>query len=138
MKKSHRDSHTEFQTTPQSQQRRDLSIAEHLALAIANLKLRNTLRTEAIRDPLTGLFNKRYMHENLDLEIKRCDRNSRMLGLLLLDIDHFKRFNDEFGHEAGDLVLGEVGSFLREKVRSSDMACRYGGEEFLILVTDTT
>ena len=122
----------------QSQQRRALSIAEHLALAIANLKLRNTLRTEAIRDPLTGLFNKRYMQENLGLEIKRCERNSRMLGLLLLDIDHFKRFNDEFGHEAGDLVLSEVGGFLREKVRSSDMACRYGGEEFLILLTDTT
>ena len=110
------------------------AVAEHVALALANLQLRDTLHSQSIRDPLTGLFNRRYMEESLEREILRSNRNNLTIGLLLLDIDHFKRYNDTFGHEAGDAVLREVGALLRKQVRGEDIPCRYGGEEFLLIM----
>ena len=110
------------------------AVAEHVALALANLQLRETLRSQSIRDPLTGLFNRRFMEESLEREILRAGRNNSTIGILLLDIDHFKRYNDTFGHEAGDAVLREVGALLRKQVRGEDIPCRYGGEEFLLLL----
>ncbi len=112
------------------------TVAEHLALALANLNLRETLRHQSVRDPLTGLFNRRFMDEVLQREIYRANRYQRPLGLVLLDIDHFKRLNDSFGHEAGDTLLREMGTFLQSKIREGDTACRYGGEEFLIIMPD--
>ncbi len=110
------------------------AVAEHVALALANLQLRETLRSQSIRDPLTGLFNRRYMEESLAREILRASRTNSTIGILLFDIDHFKRYNDTFGHEAGDAVMREVGALLQKQVRGDDIACRFGGEEFLLIL----
>jgi diguanylate cyclase (GGDEF)-like protein len=105
---------------------------------LANLKLRETLRIQSVRDPLTGLFNRRFMQESFDRELRRAARTNRTLGGILLDIDHFKQFNDSFGHEAGDVVLREVGGFLQSHVRGEDIACRVGGEEFMLILPDAS
>lgn len=122
----------------QTKQLLAITIAEQISVAIANLKLRETLKNQSIRDPLTGLFNRRYMEESLERELRRADRNRQSLGVIMLDVDHFKRFNDTFGHEAGDLVLREVGQLLKGTIRGSDIACRYGGEEFILILPDTS
>lgn len=111
-------------------------IAEQLALAIANLKLRETLRQQSLRDPLTGLFNRRYFEESLRRELLRCERRGLPLALLVLDVDNFKAFNDSHGHSAGDAVLAHVGRTMRSLVRGEDLACRYGGEEFTIVMPE--
>lgn len=111
-------------------------IAEQLGLAIANLQLRETLRTQSLRDPLTGLFNRRYLEENLARELQRCERRRLPLSVLMLDVDHFKRFNDTHGHAAGDALLAQVGRLIQAKVRSEDIACRYGGEEFTVVMPE--
>ena len=108
--------------------------SEHIALALSNLKLRDTLRQQSIRDPLTGLFNRRYLEETLAIEIERAKRNNGPFSIIMLDLDHFKRFNDTHGHEAGDAVLQVLGSFLQRQVRGGDIACRYGGEEFTLIL----
>jgi diguanylate cyclase (GGDEF)-like protein/PAS domain S-box-containing protein len=110
------------------------TVAEGLALALANLKLRETLRSQAIRDDLTGLFNRRYMEETLERELHRVTRLGIPLGLAMLDLDHFKRYNDTFGHHAGDELLRTLGRLIRSQIREDDIACRYGGEEFLIIM----
>ncbi|HVD02157.1 MAG TPA: diguanylate cyclase [Candidatus Dormibacteraeota bacterium] len=112
------------------------TVAEHVALAMANFNLRETLRVQSIRDPLTGLFNRRYMEETINREIPRATRYARPLGIILFDIDHFKDFNDEFGHAAGDTVLSSLGEFVRAHIRSEDIACRYGGEEIVLILPD--
>jgi diguanylate cyclase (GGDEF)-like protein len=111
-----------------------LSVTQHIALALANLRLQETLRGQAIRDPLTDLFNRRYMEESLAREIRRARRGSTPLGIIMLDIDHFKRFNDTYGHEAGDVLLRAMAAFLKAHVRGEDIACRYGGEEFTLIL----
>jgi diguanylate cyclase (GGDEF)-like protein len=123
----------------QADRRRTLAAtAEQIALALANLRLRDTLKSQSIRDPLTGLFNRRFLEESLERECRRAIRASRPLSVMMLDIDHFKRFNDTFGHDAGDAVLREVGAVLRSFFRGEDVACRYGGEEFALVMTDTS
>lgn len=112
------------------------SVAEHVSSTIAQIDLRDALRTQAIRDPLTGLFNRRHMEEALQREIQRARRRHRALSVMLLDIDHFKRFNDTYGHSAGDQALILVGETLSKNVRAEDYACRYGGEEFLVILTE--
>lgn len=114
------------------------ALAEQIALALANLRLRETLREQSIRDPLTGLFNRRYLEESLEREIRRATRSQRSLSVLMIDLDHFKRFNDTFGHDAGDVLLRELGQLLQSNVRGSDIACRYGGEEFSLIMPDAT
>ncbi|GAK58876.1 diguanylate cyclase with PAS/PAC and GAF sensors [Candidatus Vecturithrix granuli] len=109
-------------------------ITDHYALFLNNLRLRETLRVEAIRDPLTKLYNRRYMETSLQREIYRATRDQTPVGLLLLDIDHFKRFNDTYGHPVGDLLLQEMGNILQCSVRLEDIVCRYGGEEFLLIL----
>ena len=115
-----------------------VTIAEQISLSLANLKLRETLQNQSIRDSLTGLFNRRYLEESLEREIHRAKRKQQSLGIIMLDIDHFKRFNDTFGHEAGDTVLRELGLFLQQYVRQSDIACRYGGEEFTLILPEAS
>jgi len=110
--------------------------AERVALALANLQLRGKLRDQAIRDLLTGLYNRRYFEETLDRELRRAERHGTPLSLIMLDVDHFKRFNDRFGHDAGDLVLKHVGGALKKSIRGEDIACRYGGDEFVLLLAD--
>ena len=113
-------------------------IAEQYALFLVNLRLRETLRMEAIRDPLTGLYNRRHMEAALKREAARVERHDSTLGIIMLDIDHFKQLNDRYGHEAGDMVLQELGRFLLNNVRNEDIACRYGGEEFLIIMIESS
>ena len=121
-----------------SMQRLAKALAEHAALALANLRLRETLRMQSVRDPLTGLYNRRYMEESLERELRRSARKKTPLAVLMLDIDHFKRFNDTFGHEAGDAILQAVATFLRSQVRGEDVVCRYGGEEFTLILPEAT
>jgi diguanylate cyclase (GGDEF)-like protein len=111
------------------------TFAETLAFALGNFRLRETLRNQSIRDPVTGLFNRRYMEESLEQEIRRAVRASSHLTVLMLDIDHFKQFNDNFGHLSGDQILREVGRYLLTSLRGEDTACRFGGEEFAVILT---
>jgi len=113
------------------------TLAERLASALTNIKLRESLRNQSIRDPLTGLFNRRYMEESLALEVLRAERRQRALVVVMLDLDHFKRFNDAYGHDAGDQVLREVGALMNSRIRGGDIACRYGGEEFALILPET-
>jgi len=115
-----------------------VSVAEHIGLALFNLMLRTDLRQLSIRDPLTGLFNRRYMEETLDLEISRAERKEHAIGVIMLDIDHFKTFNDRFGHAAGDELLQSLGQLLRANLRAGDVACRYGGEEFVLIMPEAS
>jgi diguanylate cyclase (GGDEF)-like protein len=119
-------------------QRLAVTVADQLGLAIANLRLRETLRSQSVRDPLTGLFNRRYMEETLEREMARAERSRRPLTVVMLDLDHFKEFNDTHGHDAGDVMLREMGALLRTHIRRSDLACRYGGEEFVLILPDAT
>jgi diguanylate cyclase (GGDEF)-like protein len=115
-----------------------VTVAGHIALALANLRLRESLRTQSIRDALTGLYNRRYLSEALEREIRRAARTSRQLAVILLDVDNFKGLNDSCGHEAGDAFLRQLGSLLQQRVREEDVACRYGGDEFVIVLTETS
>lgn len=112
------------------------SAAEQIGLALANLHLRNDLRQQAIRDPLTGIYNRRYMMETLQQEFSRAKRLHSTIGLLMIDLDHFKRFNDTFGHDTGDLVLKRVARELSKNSRAEDTVCRFGGEEFCLVCPD--
>jgi len=110
--------------------------AEEVSLALANLNLRETLHEQSIRDPLTGLYNRRFLEDSLIRELARAKRKTQPLSIILLDIDHFKRINDTFGHGAGDIVLRRLGLLLQAFVRESDVACRVGGEEFSLLLPE--
>ena len=112
------------------------AMADTIALALANLKLRTSLLHQSIRDPLTDLFNRRYLEETLEREVRRAARLQRSVAVIMLDIDHFKRFNDTFGHDAGDALLRELGAFLKQEIRGGDFACRYGGEEFVLILPE--
>lgn len=114
------------------------TLAEHLGLALANLKLRESMRIMSVRDSLTGLYNRRYMDEALLQMLQRASRRKEQVAILMLDIDHFRNFNDSFGHQAGDAVLQELGRFIRTATRADDLACRYGGEEFAIVLSSST
>jgi diguanylate cyclase (GGDEF)-like protein len=112
------------------------AVAEHIAVAVANLNLREDLRLQAVRDPLTGLYNRRYMQEFLERELHSARRKNRPLAVMMLDLDHFKRYNDNHGHSAGDQALAAVGETLLRCVRAEDVACRYGGEEFALILPE--
>lgn len=110
------------------------SVAEGMALALANLKLREIMRNQAIRDSLTGLYNRRYLEETLEREVHRGNRLGICIGMIMMDLDHFKPYNDSYGHTAGDEVLRATGHLILNQVRGEDIACRYGGEEFLLIM----
>lgn len=109
-------------------------LAENVGLAVANLRMREQLRAMAMGDALTGLANRRQLSLSFKQALARADHTEQAISCLMVDIDHFKLFNDKFGHDAGDLVLREVGAVLRGAVREKELACRYGGEEFLLLL----
>lgn len=114
-----------------------LSAAERIGLSLANLKLRTELHELSIKDSITGLYNRRYMEEFLDRELLRSKRKNTKVGIIMFDIDFFKQFNDTYGHDTGDVILRELGALFKKKTRSSDIACRYGGEEFIIVLTES-
>jgi diguanylate cyclase (GGDEF)-like protein/PAS domain S-box-containing protein len=127
------------ETTARMKSRQQLAVtlSEEIALALSNIGLRENLRQQTIRDPLTGLYNRRFLEESLNREMARCKRNGTGFGVLMLDLDHFKRFNDTFGHDAGDSVLRSVAQALQENTREGDISCRFGGEEFVVILPDT-
>jgi diguanylate cyclase (GGDEF)-like protein len=110
--------------------------AEQLSQALANLRLRESLRDLSVRDPLTGLFNRRYLSESLGREMARSRRRGQPLTVMMMDLDHFKAFNDNYGHSAGDAVLVAFARLLHNNFRSEDIACRLGGEEFIMIMPE--
>jgi len=115
-----------------------MTVGEGIKLSLSNLKLREIMHEQATHDPLTGLFNRRYLDDTLPRELNHARRQNAKMCIAMLDIDHFKHFNDTFGHEAGDLLLRELGRVLNENVRRSDIVCRFGGEEFVLVLLDST
>jgi diguanylate cyclase (GGDEF)-like protein/PAS domain S-box-containing protein len=108
--------------------------ADNLAMALVSLKLREALRNRSVRDPMTQLFNRRYLDETLIRELANCQRSHKSLGVIMIDIDHFKNYNDTYGHDAGDYVLTEIAEIIRSKLREGDVPCRYGGEELVMIM----
>ncbi len=113
-----------------------LQAAEQFSLALANFRLQEDLRNQSIRDPLTGLYNRRYLEESLSREISRCQRRKLPLVVLMFDLDNFKTFNDRHGHPGGDALLSAFGRLLQANCRPEDIACRYGGEEFTVILPE--
>jgi diguanylate cyclase (GGDEF)-like protein len=122
----------------ESRQHLAMMIAEHVSLALSNLSLRDELRSQAIRDPLTGLFNRRYMEATLERELRRAVRHNTTVGMILFDIDRLKPINDNYGHDAGDTLLRALGELLLKTFRGEDVACRYGGDEFTVVLPEAS
>ena len=120
-----------------SQEQLAVTLSEQIALTLSNIRLRENLRQQTIRDPLTGLYNRRFLEESLNREMARCKRSGCVFSLMMMDLDHFKRFNDTFGHDAGDSVLRSFAQALQENTREGDIICRFGGEEFVVVLPDT-
>jgi diguanylate cyclase (GGDEF)-like protein/PAS domain S-box-containing protein len=121
----------------ESERRLTAVLVEQVALALGNLKLRESLKNQSICDPLTGLSNRRFMEESLEREFSRASRSKSSVAIVMIDLDHFKRFNDTFGHQAGDAVLRAFGDLLKRNSRGQDIACRFGGEEFALVLSDS-
>jgi len=122
----------------ESHQQLATSAASQIALSLASLQLRETLREQSIRDPLTRLFNRRFLEESFERELQLAGRKKQSIAVLFLDLDHFKRFNDTFGHDAGDMVLQSLADLFRNFFRATDICCRYGGEEFAIIMPESS
>lgn len=112
------------------------AIADAMSLAVSNIALREKLRTQALRDPLTGLYNRRYMEDALSRHASLAERSGTHLSVIMIDLDHFKKLNDAFGHAAGDSVLRDTAATILGALRTSDVACRYGGEELLVILPE--
>ena len=117
-------------------QKKDLlsGFSQRIAMSLANIQLRQSLKEQSIRDPLTGLYNRRYLEETLERELTRARRAGLPVAVIMADLDHFKKINDFYGHEAGDYVLQMIARTLQRSVRSDDIVCRYGGEEFTVIM----
>ena len=121
-----------------ARQRLAVAAGEMIKLYFYSLRLRDELRDQAIHDPLTGLCNRRYLDESLSRELHRGRRGKSPLCVVMLDLDKFKPFNDAFGHDAGDSLLRVLGNMIRDKLRKSDISCRYGGDEFVLVLPDSS
>jgi diguanylate cyclase (GGDEF)-like protein/PAS domain S-box-containing protein len=118
-------------------ERRLRAMSDRVGPALANLKLRDALRELALRDGLTGLYNRRYLEDALNRELHRAERSNQQVSIVMIDIDHFKLLNDKYGHDAGDFVLSALARAIAKSIRPSDIACRYGGEELAVVLSDT-
>lgn len=112
------------------------ALGDAMSLALSNIALREKLRNQALRDPLTGLYNRRYMEDSLDRYVRLAQREGRKVSVIMIDLDHFKRLNDEHGHATGDAVLREAAAAIVGALRETDVACRYGGEEMIVFLPD--
>ena len=112
------------------------ALGDAMSLALSNITLREKLRNQALRDPLTGLYNRRYMEDSLDRHVRLAEREGRTVSVIMIDLDHFKRLNDEHGHATGDAVLRETAAQVIGALRETDVACRYGGEELIVFLPD--
>lgn len=112
--------------------------ADNIGLAIVSLRLKEALEFQSVRDPLTGLYNRRHMEDSLKRELDRARRKGMPLGVAMMDLDHFKRLNDQYGHILGDQALRDAARIVTESLRSSDIACRFGGEEFLLIMPEAS
>ncbi len=112
------------------------ALADSMSLALSNISLREKLRTQSLRDPLTGLYNRRYMEDALERYVSLAERNGAATTVLMMDLDNFKRLNDQLGHAKGDAVLRDVAAQLVGGLRPSDVVCRYGGEELMVILPD--
>ncbi|WP_254445888.1 GGDEF domain-containing protein [Ruegeria sp. HKCCD7255] len=112
--------------------------AEQISMAIANVRMRDQLHDQSVPDPLTGLFNRRHMTETLRKSISRSQQTGAYLSLIAVDVDHFKKFNDTHGHDAGDMVLRAVGAALEQGCERDEVACRIVGEEFMLILPDNS
>jgi diguanylate cyclase (GGDEF)-like protein len=121
--------------TPRKRSRAQ-ELADFCGMLCGSLRLRELLSDQAIRDPLTRLYNRRHMEESLRREL--AARSQRPVGVIMIDIDHFKKFNSKFNHEGGNELLRAFGTFLQNQVRPGDIACRYGGEEFMLILPGAT
>jgi diguanylate cyclase (GGDEF)-like protein/PAS domain S-box-containing protein len=128
----------DFESLQESQQRLAVAVGGRVALSLASLLLRETLRDQSIRDPLTGLFNRRFMEDALGRELQRAKRRRHSLVVVFADLDHFKRFNDIHGHDAGDTVLRSMAGLFKQHFRGEDVVCRYGGEEFAFILPESS
>jgi diguanylate cyclase (GGDEF)-like protein len=115
-------------------QRLARALADSMSLALSNISLREKLRTQSLRDPLTGLYNRRYMEDTLERYVSLAERTGSPTAVIMVDLDHFKALNDEHGHAKGDAVLRDVAAQLVGGVRPSDVVCRYGGEELVVIL----
>ena len=111
-------------------------MTDRVGPALSNLRLRDAMREMALRDGLTGLYNRRYLEDALNREIHRAERSGKPLAVIMIDIDNFKQFNDRHGHDAGDFVLSALARAIARNIRPSDLACRYGGEEFAVVLPE--
>ncbi len=119
-----------------SQQQLAAVFTEQINLALSNLRLRDRLKIQATHDPLTGLMNRYFMEESLERELKRAQRNKTTVGIIMFDLDYFKSLNTRFGHPTVDKLLQKFGQLLKTNFRASDIACRYGGDEFLLILPE--
>lgn len=133
----HLESYYPEGTLPTNIRRLAETAVEQISLALTNIHLRHSLRMQAIHDPLTGLYNRLYLEESLSRELYRLDRSGQPLSIVIMDLDNLKEINDRYGHPAGDAILRELGKLLKHLVRVSDMPCRYGGDEFILVLPDT-
>lgn len=115
-------------------QRLGRALADSMSLALSNIALRDKLRTQSLRDPLTGLYNRRYMEDALERYVSLAERSGSPTAVIMLDLDHFKALNDRLGHAKGDAVLRDVAAQIVGGLRPSDVVCRYGGEELLVIL----
>lgn len=129
---------TSFAEARLAMERQAELVAEHISIAVANLKLRDKLSYQSVRDALTGLFNRRHLEEVLPRDIARAEREKSGIAVMMIDVDHFKLFNDTYGHEAGDIALTSVARQIENFSRQGDVACRFGGEEFALVMTRVT
>jgi diguanylate cyclase (GGDEF)-like protein/PAS domain S-box-containing protein len=133
----HLETTAEKKSIPESDRRLAQTTTEQIGLALTNIRLRIKLEKQAIHDALTGLYNRHYLDETINRELYRQERSNQPLSLIMIDLDHLKQINDIYGHAAGDAVIRELAKLLKRSVRVSDIPCRYGGDEFLLVMPDT-